>query len=63
MHSTLAYETGGKDMRTPADIVVSVRRVVMLSEIRAGTAEGSIQKEVHEMQTIRKVGMYVWTMW
>ncbi len=44
-------------------MVERVRSVVKLSEIRAGMAAGSIQKEIQEIMTIMDVGMKVCVTW
>ena len=40
--------------------VCSVSRDVTPSVTLAGTASGRIQNEIHDMTTMRHVGMYVW---
>ena len=47
----------------PADLLETVRRVVTPSVVLPATESTSIQKETHEMTTIRIEGMYVCTMW
>jgi hypothetical protein len=54
------YETGGKDFWLLACCVESVRRLVTPSVTLAGTASGLIQNEIHDIMTIKQVGMYVW---
>jgi hypothetical protein len=39
-----------------------VRRDVTQRVTLAGTASGRIQKEIHDIITMRQVGMYVWKM-
>lgn len=50
----------GNDERTPVDMVVIVRTVVIPSATRADVASWLIQKETHESITIRIDGKYVW---
>lgn len=54
------YETGGSPFCELASCVESVSSEVTPSVTRAGTASGRIQNEIHDMMTIRHVGMYVW---
>lgn len=56
---TLMYETGGKAFCELACCVCSVSNDVTPSVTLAGTASGRIQNEIHDMTTIRHVGMYV----
>lgn len=62
MSMALMYDTGGRDFCDWACCVDSVSRLVTHRVTLAGTASGLIQNEIHDMITIRQVGMYVWNM-
>ena len=47
----------------PDDLLDTARRVVTPSVVLPATESTSIQKDTHEMTTIKIVGMYDWTMW
>lgn len=51
------YETGGRLAWDFACCVESVRMDVTPSVTRAGAASGLIQKDTHDMMTMRHVGM------
>ena len=57
---TLIYETGGRDFWLFACWVDNVSRDVTPNVTLAGTASGLIQKLIHDIMTIKHVGMYVW---
>ena len=54
------YETGGRDFWLLACWVDKVSRLVTPNVTLAGTASGLIQNEIHDIITIKHVGMYVW---
>lgn len=56
MSIALIYETGGSDFCDWACWVLRVKSDVTQSVTRAGTASGLIQKEIHDITTIRQVG-------
>lgn len=57
MSIALMYDTGGNDFCDCACCVLSVSNDVTHNVTRAGTASGLIQNEIHDMMTMRQVGM------
>ena len=57
---TFIYDTGGKDFWLFACWVDNVSKLVTPNVTLAGTASGLIQNEIHDIMTIKHVGMYVW---
>ena len=55
---TFALVPEGKDSCIEAVIVVAVKTVVIPNETRAGAAWASIQKDIHDIMTSKRLGMY-----
>ena len=56
--SAVWYETGGIPLLDSWKTTMLVRKSVTITVTRAGTADGGIQKVLHERTTIRMLGMY-----